>query len=278
MLLGDRVVDLGLADFLAETGDVFVVIGGHDSGNTSYGVEAGSERFFVKFSSNVGGISSLANAVAFHGAVQHGAIPPMLGTIRTTDGFAVVHEWREGQNLNDPFVPGSPGREDPASSFARFRELPLSRRLEAFDTILDAHLAVTAAGYVAVDFYDGTVMYDFDSHRVSLCDLDEYRPGPYVLEADRQSGSSRFMAPEEWQHSAVIDERTTVFTLGRAAFVLLSEGEQGETGAELWPAATTLREIALRATHTNPDARFETVAQLAAAWRNAIRSTSNRET
>ena len=271
MLLGDRVVDLALADYLSETGNVFVVIGGHDSGNTSYGVEVEVERFFVKFSSDVEGIARLANAVQFHGAVQHTAIPRLLGTIRTADGFAVVHDWRKGQNLNDPFVPGAPSRGDPASSFARFRKLPLSQRLEAFDSILDAHLAVTAAGYVAVDFYDGTIIYDFDSHQVSLCDLDEYRPGPFVLEADRQFGSSRFMAPEEWRRGAVIDERTTVFTLGRTAFVLLSEVGPGETGAEIWPAATTLREIAIHATSANPSDRFETVADLAAAWRHAIR-------
>lgn len=63
--------------------------------------------------------------------------------------------------------------------------------------------------------------------RERLCDLDSYRPGPNILDRDRQHGSTRFMAPEEFCRGAQIDERTTVFTLGRAAYVLLSDGPRG---------------------------------------------------
>ena len=37
-------------------------------------------------------------------------------------------------------------------------------------------------------------------------------------------GSSRFMAPEEFERGALIDERTNVFTMGRTAAVLLADG------------------------------------------------------
>ena len=90
--------------------------------------------------------------------------------------------------LNDPLVPGGLPRQDPRSVFARFRRLGLRER---------------------------------------LCDLDSYRPGPNILDRDRQHGSTRFMAPEEFCRGAQIDERTTVFTLGRAAYVLLSDGPRG---------------------------------------------------
>ena len=40
----------------------------------------------------------------------------------------------------------------------------------------------------------------------------------------RMFGSSRFMAHEEFERGARIDERTTVFTMGRTAAVLLSDG------------------------------------------------------
>ena len=76
-----------------------------------------------------------------------------------------------------------------------------------------------------MDFYDGAIIYDFENQRVHLCDLDLYRPGPYVLDRERQYGSTRFMAPEEFEKRATIDERITVFALGRAAFVFLSEGQ-----------------------------------------------------
>ncbi|WEV29163.1 hypothetical protein OYE22_31240 [Streptomyces sp. 71268] len=57
--------------------------------------------------------------------------------------------------------------------------------------MLSAHVGVEEAGFVAIDFYDGCMLYDFDQHRIKLIDLDEYRVGPFVLEADRLPGSRR---------------------------------------------------------------------------------------
>jgi hypothetical protein len=57
---------------------------------------------------------------------------------------------------------------------------------------------------VAVDFYDGCLIYDFAGRAIWLCDLDSYRPGPYVLDRDRQYGSARFMAPEELTKGATM--------------------------------------------------------------------------
>lgn len=42
---------------------------------------------------------------------------------------------------------------------------------------------------MAVDFYDGCLIYDFARRMIWLCDLDCYRPGPYVLDRDREYGS-----------------------------------------------------------------------------------------
>ena len=135
--------------------------------------------------------------------------------------------------------------------------------------IVDAHLAVARAGFVAVDFYDGAVIYDFARGRVQLCDLDAHQPGPYVLERDRQFGSKRFMAPEEFQRGARIDERTTVYTLGRTAFVFLSSGLRGEPERHRWRASAPLYEVAWRATRPDPDDGYATVAAFADGWRGA---------
>jgi hypothetical protein len=83
-------------------------------------------------------------------------------------------------------------------------------------------------------------MYDAAAERVALVDLGMYRPGPYILQADRQHGSRRFMAPEEFVRGSVIDERTTVFTLGRTARVLL--GEPGQ-----WRASGALESVTAQA-------------------------------
>jgi len=113
------------------------------------------------------------------------------------------------------------------------------------------------------------IIYDFENQQVHLCDLDSYRPGPYRLDRDRQCGSTHFMAPEESKRGATIDERTTVFTLGRAAFVFLSEGQHGETDVRLWRGSRALYDVARAATELDPDKRFASVTEFLKAWRTA---------
>ncbi|MFJ7590257.1 hypothetical protein ACIQZO_23300 [Streptomyces sp. NPDC097617] len=130
---------------------------------------------------------------------------------------------------------------------------------------MSAHLAVEQAGLVAVDFYDGCMLYDFEDHEMVLCDLDEYRPGPFTLEADRLPGSRRYMAPEEFVRGAVIDIRTTVFTLGRALRLLLDAGDEEEQ----WRGTPGQLAVIKKATAAEPERRFHSVCSLVNAWRAA---------
>ena len=54
-----------------------------------------------------------------------------------------------------------------------------------------------------------------------MVDLDSYRDPPFANDMGRMFGSDRFMAAEEYELGARIDERTTVFTMGRTVGVLL---------------------------------------------------------
>ena len=72
-------------------------------------------------------------------------------------------------------------------------------------------------------------------------------------------GSTRFMAPEEFELGATIDERTTVFTLGRTASVLLSDNSLDR---KPFRGSDSQYEIMLQACRKNPDARFQTVSQI----------------
>lgn len=73
------------------------------------------------------------------------------------------------------------------------------------------------------DFYDGCLIYDFAAKRLTVFDLDNYRQGPYENTMGRMFGSTRFMAPEEFQKGRTIDDRTTVFALGRTMSIFLGE-------------------------------------------------------
>ena len=263
-------IDRPLVEYLASRGNVFATIEGHDSRNTSYGVAIAGERWFVKHAAagDTDAIGELESALRFHAVVRHRAIVPLAGVVHAPDGLALVHPWRAGEVLNDPFAPGALPPTDPKSAFARFRALPLPELLAAIEAVFEAHVAVTGAGFVAVDFYDGAIMYDFSARAIHLVDLDSYRP-PYTLDRDRQFGSSRFMAPEESQRGATIDERTTVYTLGRAAFVFLG-GERGDPSPESWRADARRHAVARRATAASMADRFATVAELHRAWLTSL--------
>lgn len=71
-----------------------------------------------------------------------------------------------------------------------------------------------------------------------VIDLDSYSKGPFRNQMGRMFGSERFMAPEEHRLGAWIDERTTVFTLGRTVHHLVPDG--GEEMAGLVGVSTLL--------------------------------------
>ncbi|MCZ6680279.1 MAG: serine/threonine protein kinase, partial [Candidatus Poribacteria bacterium] len=99
-----------------------------------------------------------------------------------------------------------------------------------------------------------------------VVDLDCYRQGPFTNEMGRMFGSSRFMAPEEFELGAGIDERTNVFTMGRTAAVLLSDGT-----LERLPfrGSDALYEVIRRACHNDRHKRFDSMAAFYDAWRQA---------
>ncbi|MCC9704007.1 serine/threonine protein kinase [Streptomyces sp. MNU76] len=253
-----------LGAYLSRVGDVFRVFGKQDSGCMAYGVRlrVRDERWFVKTAVTAVGRRSLERAWGFHQAVRHPVIVPQVHRIALRDGSAVVMPWRDGEVLYDPAERGRGDRTNPDSPMARFRSLSVDRIEAAFARVLDAHLAVEAAGYVAVDLYDGALLYDFAVGEMRLIDLDEYRPGPFVLDAERLPGSTRFMAPEEYERGATIDIRTTVHALGRTARLLLDAGDEERA----WRGTAAQLGVLEQATHPDPGERFAGVKEFREAW------------
>jgi hypothetical protein len=199
----------------------------------------------------------MERAVRFHAAVSHPVIVRPVHVVRRRDDVRLVYPWREGWVLHQATVGGSD-----RSGLEAVRALATDEVRSVVSAVIDAHREVAARGLVSVDLYDGCLLYDVDARRVWLIDLDEYRPGPFVLDADRLPGSRRYMAPEELRRGAVIDERTMVFTLGR----MVSELFDSPHG---WRGTTAERAIAESATSQHPIDRYSTVDALAAAWQRA---------
>jgi serine/threonine protein kinase, bacterial len=263
-------------DFLRSTGQVFAVFDERtqDSGNISYGVLAGDRRFFVKTAgmpenskahlSHEQRVALLRNAVSFRRHVDHYSLPKLLNVIESPHGPMLVYEWVPGELLG---VERS-RRADPASPFQRFRALPFSDLLTGLNVVFDLHRSAAELGWVAVDFYDGAMIYDFATQALRLIDLDNYRDRPFTNEMGRMFGSPRFMAPEEFELGALIDEVTTVFTMGRVISVFLSDGT-----LELTPfrGGGSLYEVMIRACQPERKERFSSMKAFHAAWLAASR-------
>jgi serine/threonine-protein kinase len=154
-------------------------------------------------------------------------------------------------------------RRDPSSAYQRFAHLPADRLLGVFDVLIDLHVALAAAGWVAGDLYDGCLIVDFATASLSVVDLDSYSRGPTVNDMGGRFGSTRFMAPEEFELGAVIDQRTTVFTLGRLVWHF---GTRLTERAEDFCGSPALAEVVRQAVRPAPADRHPDVASFAAEW------------
>jgi serine/threonine-protein kinase len=262
--------------YLHTIGSVFAVFDEHtqDSGNISYGVQVGGERYFIKtagrpedplpFLRHPERVSLLRNAIRLRRSCGHPALPCLHQVIESPDGPLLVYQWVDGERLGADRAT----RDDPRSTFQRFRRLPVPEIARALDVIYELHDELARSGWIAVDFYDGSILYDFGRQETHIVDLDLYRDAPFTNEMGRMFGSSRFMAPEEFERGALIDERTNVFTMGRTAAVLLSDGT-----LERLPfrGSDALYDVMRRACRSDRSERFASMAAFYTAWREARR-------
>jgi serine/threonine-protein kinase len=245
-----------------------------DSGNVSHGVEIGGERYFVKtagdpedprpFLSHADRVSLLRNAVRVCRGCDHPVLPRLHRVIESPNGPLLVYEWVEGEQIGVKRAL----RDDPGSSFQRFRQLPVPEIMHALDQIYELHDRLARSGWVAVDFYDGSMIYDFARRAMRVVDLDNYRAGPTTNDMGGMFGSTRFMAPEEFERGAPIDQRTNVFTMGRTAAVFLSDGTIERPP---FRGSDSLYEVIRRACRSERGERFGSMAAFFAAWQKARR-------
>ncbi len=247
-----------------------------DSGNVSWLVEAADRRLFVKtagreeplpgipkpFFDHADRVSLLRNAVTLSRSCDHPALPRLLNVIESPHGPALVYTAAAGENVHVP----REQRSDPASSYQRFAHLPAARLLGVFDALIDLHVALAGAGWVALDLYDGCLLVDFATGGLTVVDLDTYHPGPTLNGMGRMFGSSTFMAPEEFELGAPIDQRTTVFTLGRLVWHF---GTRLTERAEDFCGPSALADVVRQACAPDRPRRPATVAALGVAWRGA---------
>ena len=115
--------------------------------------------------------------------------------------FYLVFNWQSGECLFDhwnfDFYATHPEIESPQQ---KIKALSLKKKQKIANQLIDFLVFVEAQNYVAVDFYDGSLLYDFITDKLTICDIDLIQKKPFCnMKGFDYWGSKRFKAPEENQ-------------------------------------------------------------------------------
>jgi len=255
-------------EFLKEYGRVFKVFDDQDSGNICFGLAKGDERYFLKFAGAPTArstcpaeqaIESLRSSVPLYRALRHDNLIELLDAGEAGAGYAALFRWADGICMGRMY------EED----HAKFMAIPIRKRVKIYADVLKFLIHVNAQGYFAVDFYDGSVMYDEKTGKTTICDIDFFRRKPCVNDMGRMWGSSKFMSPEEFQRGAVLDEVTNVYTAGAMAFALFGGYSKEENS---WTLPAGLYVTAAKATSDDRSLRQQSLLELWEEWESAIKA------
>ncbi|UPJ19064.1 serine/threonine protein kinase [Bacillus cereus] len=264
-------------DWLIKLGTVFAVFDQQDSGNISFGIEKDGHKKFIKYAgaqtiayegTRRDAIERLKNSVTIYEDLKHDSLIRLIDHFPVQSGYVLIFDWFDGECLHSHWrFPPPEKYKNPNSPFYKFRHLSAIKRTHSLHSIFSFHTYVEKKNYVSIDFYDGSILYNFNTNETKICDIDLYSKKPYINRMGRLWGSSRFMSPEEFELNAIIDERTNVFNMGAMTFSLLG-GEKDRSFIK-WEASKELYEVAYRAVNENRAERYASVTEFYDSWLNA---------
>jgi len=269
-------------NWLNKYGKVFCVFDQQDSGNICFGVENENKKVFIKYAGAPTvnydekyeyAILRMKNAIPIYEDIHHPNLIKLIEHFEQGKGYASIYEWEEGECLHAHWnFDKYPKYTHPKSPNFKFNQLSLELKLDCLDKIFSLHKMVAENGYVAIDFYDGSIIYDFETNKTIICDIDLYAKSPFINTMGHMWGSSRFMSPEEFERGATIDEITNVFTMGACSFEIL--GNNHIRTIKQWKASDKLFEVAKKATNNDRSQRYQSMRELYNAWKTALENYS----
>ncbi|QIK71962.1 serine/threonine protein kinase [Propioniciclava coleopterorum] len=251
--------------FLARWGRVTAVFDDQDSGNLGFRMSGPDGDRFVKYAGAAtvrfagripDAVAALRAAESAYRDLAHPTLIALREGAAVGNGYALVFDWFEGVSLGLQYQ-----QRD------RLAHLDAARRAGVVQQLYDFAAAVAGRGWVAVDLYDASLMVDPTTGRLGVCDIDFFRRAPTHNDMGRMWGSARFMAPEEYERGAVLDQVTNVVALGGLAHTLLGDDRTKDRAA--WRGSAAQWDVAARALRPERERRWPSVAALALAWRAA---------
>ena len=163
----------------------------------------------------------------------------------------------------------------------KFKNISIEKRLNVTKKLFSFFETFVDCGYVAVDFYDSSIIYDFENDNVTFCDIDLFRKSPSINEIGKKYfGTKRLKAPEENELGATIDELTSEFTLGAIIFDIFSDikniNKRYEKGMfisndiEEFELSNKVYDVLIKATSYERNGRYKSIKEFHKEFINAL--------
>lgn len=161
------------------------------------------------------------------------------------------------------------------------KNIEVEKRINVVEKLFSFFETFIKSGYVAVDFYDSSIIYDFKRDNVTFCDIDLFRRQPTINDLGKDYfGTKRLKAPEENELEMLIDELTNEFTLGAIIFDMFSNVKNIEeryikgmfipNDFENFELSKKLYDVLMKATSYDRNDRYKTIREFHNEFINAI--------
>lgn len=278
--------------WMKQYGKPFWCVDETGSGCVCIGIEREGKKYFYK----IAGVNTieaevtpeesirvLKDAVSLYYELEHPNLVKIVEQFTYGEFYVVVFEWADGDCLFDHWNFQKYKKDKTLKTpKEKFRELPVSKKLLMIDVLVSFLKNVNRKGYVAVDFYDGSILYDFVTDRITICDIDLFQKAPVVNDKGADwYGTKRLKAPEEYRKGSIINEQTNIFTLGALIFEFFGSYSAEEVeqryiqnrfvpcSYERWQLNDKSYHIALKAVNANRKERYHTFEEFYKDWHKA---------
>lgn len=276
--------------WLNKYGKVFSVIDETGSGCISFGIEKDNKKYFFKIAgaktveaeiSEEESIKLLKDAVIKYKEIKHENLIKYIDSFDHKEFFVVIYEYAEGLCLFDHWNFDRYKITKEITPMMKFKMLSIEKRLEVAKKLFSFFETFIAAGYIAVDFYDSSIIYNFENDEVTFCDIDLFRKLPSRNDLGKDYyGTKRLKAPEENELNAIIDEKTNEFTLGAIIFDLFCNVKNVEdrynkgvfipNNKEDFELSENVYNVLLKATNYDRNERYKNIKEFEAEFFKSI--------
>jgi serine/threonine-protein kinase len=272
-------------------GIAFSVIDETGSGCISFGVQKDNKKYFIKIAgaktveaeiSEQESIDLLKDAVEKYKNIHHQNLIKYIDSFDINEFFAVIFEYADGECLFDHWNFEKYKNDSTLiTPIQKFKKLEISKRLDVVYKLFSFFETFINAGYVAVDFYDSSIIYNFEKDEATFCDIDLFRKLPTKNDLGKDYyGTKRLKAPEENELGATIDELTNEFTLGAIIFDIFSNVSNNDKRYEIgmfipndleeFELNTKTYNVLLKATNYDRNNRYTSINEFEVEFRKSL--------